>query len=282
MKTYEEPAAIWDWATSERAAGETIALVPTMGYLHEGHISLVREARSRADRVVVSIFVNPTQFGENEDLSTYPRDTQGDLDKLAAEGVDAVFLPSPATVYPGGYNTYVVPSTLSERLCGESRPGHFRGVCTVVLLLFRMTQCHVALFGKKDYQQLRILEQMSRDLWLGVDVVGMPIIREDDGLAMSSRNAYLSESERQQALSLSQALTEAESAVRSGHTRLPEVLEHIRAHIDSQPDTKIDYIELVDAESLEPVSDFSRPTLCAMAVFVGKTRLIDNRVLIRN
>jgi pantoate--beta-alanine ligase len=252
-----------------------------MGYLHEGHLSLVREARSRADRVVVSIFVNPTQFGENEDLSTYPRDTQGDLDKLAAEGVDAVFLPSPATVYPAGYNTYVVPSTLSERLCGEFRPGHFRGVCTVVSLLFRMTQCHVALFGKKDYQQLRILEQMSQDLWLGVEVVGMPIVRENDGLAMSSRNAYLSQSERQQALSLSQALAEAEKMVRAGQMTLPEVLKGIRAHIESQPDTKIDYIELVDAQTLEPVSDFSEPTLCAMAVFVGKTRLIDNRVLVR-
>ena len=279
MQVHEEPTAIWQWAESERRAGRTIALVPTMGFLHEGHLSLVREARERADRVVVSIFVNPTQFGENEDLGTYPRDTQGDLDKLTQEGVDAVFLPSPSTVYPKGFNTYVVPDTLASPLCGQSRPGHFRGVCTIVLLLFRITQCHIALFGQKDYQQLRILEQMNNDLWLGVDVVGMPIVREADGLAMSSRNAYLSDSERTQALALSQALSSAEKLAQQACASPEAVLEQLRAHILQQPSAKIDYIELVDARTLEPIADFSQPVLCAMAVYIGKTRLIDNRVL---
>ena len=279
MQIHEEPVAMWQWADSERAAGRTIALVPTMGFLHEGHLSLVRAARKRADRVIVSIFVNPTQFGANEDLTTYPRDTQGDLDKLAQEGVDAVFLPTPSTIYPEGFNTYVVPETLAAPLCGQSRPGHFRGVCTVVLLLFRMTQCHVALFGQKDYQQLRILEQMSQDLWLGVEIVGMPIVRELDGLAMSSRNAYLNASERQQALALSQALALAEQQLTVKSSTPSTVLAKLKNHIEQQPDARIDYIELVDAKTLAPIENFSQPILCAMAVYVGRTRLIDNRVI---
>lgn len=279
MLTHQEPTAMWQWAQSVRDTGKTIALVPTMGFLHAGHLSLVRAARERADRVVVSIFVNPTQFGENEDLGTYPRDTQGDLDKLEQEGVDAVFLPTPSTVYPAGFNTYIVPETLAAPLCGQSRPGHFRGVCTVVLLLFRMTQCHVALFGQKDYQQLRILEQMNQDLWLGVDIVGMPIIRESDGLAMSSRNAYLSESERRQALALSQALALAERQVTEPSITPHAVLKELKNHIEEQPDARIDYIELVDAKTLAPIDSFAEPVLCALAVYVGKTRLIDNQVL---
>src|SRR5437867_8605141 len=187
-----DPRELHAWATAERERGQRIALVPTMGALHDGHLSLVREAKQRAERTVVSIFVNPTQFGPHEDLARYPRDLDRDLQLLSPLRPDLVFAPEPAAIYPSGFDTYVVPDQMARVLCGASRPGHFRGVCTVVLLLFRISRCQVALFGEKDFQQLQIIRRMNRDLWLGVEVVGMPIVREADGLALSSRNAYLS------------------------------------------------------------------------------------------
>ncbi len=245
-----------------------------MGYLHAGHLSLVAEARRRSDRVVASIFVNPTQFGPTDDLSTYPRDEQGDLDKLRGAGVDAVFVPEPKSVYPAGFDTYVVPDKLAQGLCGASRPRHFRGVCTVVLLLFRMSRCQVAVFGEKDFQQLAIIRRMAKDLWLDVEVVGSPIVREADGLAMSSRNVYLSEPERREALSLSRALQAARQKLSGGERRAEELLDVARRAISET--ARLDYLSLVDRESLEPLSTVDRPALLAVAAFFGKTRLIDN------
>ncbi|OGQ80886.1 MAG: pantoate--beta-alanine ligase [Deltaproteobacteria bacterium RIFOXYA12_FULL_58_15] len=268
-----------EWANDHRRAGRRIALVPTMGFLHEGHLSLVREAARRADVTVVSIFVNPTQFGPNEDLATYPRDLEGDIAKLADLNVDAVFTPTPDIVYPAGFDTYVVPDTLARPLCGVSRPHHFRGVATVVLILLRLTRCQVAIFGNKDYQQLQIIRHMSADLWLDVEIIGAPIVRERDGLAMSSRNAYLSTDERKQALVLSQALDDAERLVKNGERDARRVLESVRTIIGCAPNARIDYTEVVDAKSLSPTETILRPAACMLAVFIGKTRLIDNRTL---
>ncbi len=268
------------WAAARRAAGECIALVPTMGYLHRGHLALVREARARADAVVVSIFVNPTQFGAGEDLDTYPRDLDADLAALAALRVDAVFTPAKEVVYPPGFDTYVVPDRLARGLCGASRPVHFRGVATVVLILLRLSRCQVAVFGEKDYQQLQIVRRMTRDLLLDVEVVGVPIVRESDGLAMSSRNALLSSGERAQAVVLHQALARAEQMVAGGERETGVVLSAVREILGGAPAARVDYAEIVDAESLEPVCHIDRPALCALAVFVGKTRLIDNHRLV--
>lgn len=279
MQILREPRALRAWSDEHIARGKRIALVPTMGYLHEGHLSLVRLAREKADVVAASIFVNPTQFGPKEDLSRYPRDLEGDLAKLERAGVDAVFTPEPATMYPPGFDTYVVPSELATVLCGASRPGHFKGVCTVVHLLFRMSRCHVGVFGAKDYQQLTILRRMARDLWLDVDVVGGPIVREADGLAMSSRNVYLSANERQDALTLSRALGEMERAFAAGERDAARLVARAREIIAAATRTRVDYVEVADAESLKPVTRLERPVVCALAVFVGNTRLIDNRVL---
>jgi pantoate--beta-alanine ligase len=256
-----------------------IALVPTMGSLHDGHLALVREARGRGDRVVVSIFVNPTQFGANEDLDKYPRDLDADLAKLAALDVDAVFVPNEAVIYPPGFDTWVVPGELAQPLCGASRPDHFRGVATVVLILLRLSRCHVALFGEKDFQQLQIIRRMAADLWLDVEIVGCPIVRERDGLAMSSRNAYLSPEERRQALVLSQGLARAELLVEGGERRAGAIAGAVRDTIAGAPAARVDYVELVDSESLAAVERVEAPVLCAIAAWVGRTRLIDNRVL---
>lgn len=276
LKSVEEMKA---WADKVHTQGHKLALVPTMGFLHAGHLSLVREAQERCTRVVVSIFVNPTQFASGEDLTTYPHDIDGDVQKLRDMGVDAVFMPTPEIVYPSGFDTFISPDKLGDELCGASRPIHFKGVCTVVAILFRVTRCDSAIFGQKDYQQFQIIKRMNQDLHLGVDVIGMPIIRESDGLAMSSRNAYLSESERQQALCLSQSLEWAQRRVEDGETDIETLTNGIKQQIQAHPLATIDYVKLVDAQSLEAVETLQAPTLCALAVHLGKTRLIDNRVL---
>ncbi len=243
-----------------------------MGFLHDGHLSLVKRARELADHVVASIFVNPTQFGPNEDFSRYPRDEEGDLAKLASAGVDAVFLPAREVLYPEGFDTYVVPNELAMGLCGASRPGHFRGVCTVVYLLFRLTGCDVAVFGEKDYQQLTVIRRMARDLLLDVDVVGHPVVREPDGLAMSSRNVYLSADERRRALALSRALFKmAEAATHEKGVR--ELVQKGRAVLG---EVEVDYLEVVGAHDLRPLERIAGPARAMVAGFVGKTRLIDN------
>ncbi len=268
------------WARERRAQGETIAFVPTMGYLHEGHLSLMRLARKRADHLVVSLFVNPLQFAEGEDLGTYPRDEAGDLAKCAAEGADVVFFPTPATMYPAGYQTAVKPGPLAGPLCGRSRPTHFDGVVTVVLKLFNLVKPHIAVFGRKDFQQLRVIRQMVRDLNVDVEIVGGAIVREPDGVALSSRNAYLTREERIQAVCLSQSLALAEAAVVSQPTDAETLVARVRAHIESHDLASVDYVELVDAEALTPLAgDLTGPSLLALAVRFGGTRLIDNRVI---
>jgi pantoate--beta-alanine ligase len=262
-----------------RRRGERLALVPTMGYLHEGHVSLVREAARRADRVAVTIFVNPTQFGPTEDLARYPRDLPGDVRKCGEAGAWLVYAPDPAEVYPTGHQTWVEVTGVSQGLCGARRPGHFRGVATVVCKFFHLFRPDVALFGEKDFQQLAVLRRMVKDLdmdpWL--ELVGMPIVREPDGLARSSRNAYLSPDERRRALCLSRGLKAVEDAFRAGERQAEALVAIARSEL-RDADT-IDYVELVDAESLQPIERLEKPACLLVAAYLGKTRLIDNRVL---
>ncbi|MFH0799131.1 MAG: pantoate--beta-alanine ligase [Pseudomonadota bacterium] len=267
------------WSMTERRAGKTIAFVPTMGALHEGHLSLLRAGKERADRLVLSIYVNPTQFGPKEDLGSYPRDFDGDLGKAEGTGVDAVFFPSDEAMYPKGYETFVTVEEVTKHLCGASRPGHFRGVTTIVAKLFNIVAPDVALFGEKDFQQLVVIKKMAADLNMPIEIVGYPIVREPDGLAMSSRNQYLSREERQAALSLSRALDEAGLIVEGGETRAAQILAQVRATIEATKIVRIDYAELVDAETLTGVERIKGRALLALAAFVGKTRLIDNRLL---
>jgi pantoate--beta-alanine ligase len=274
-----DPRAMRARVEDLRRDGLRLAVVPTMGYLHEGHLSLMRAARAKADVVILTIFVNPTQFGPNEDLSRYPRDEDGDIAKARTCGVDLAFCPDAASMYPPGAQTFVEVRELARPLCGEKRPGHFAGVATVVTKLFNLTQPHVAFFGEKDFQQLAVIRRMVRDLDQGVEIVGMPIVREPDGLAMSSRNAYLSPEQRREALTLSQGLAAAEAAFRAGERDATALIAAARAPIAAQPSARIDYIELRDADELTPIDTVTRPVVLAMAVFVGTTRLIDNRVL---
>src|SRR5262249_6323040 len=248
--------------------------------LHEGHVSLLDEGRRRGDVLVLSIFVNPTQFGPKEDLSRYPRDLDGDLDKARRAGVDVAYVPDAAAMYPHGYQTYLEVMELQQGLDGASRPGHFRGVATVVTKLFAAVKPHVALFGRKDYQQLRVLTQMTRDLDLGIEIVGMPIVREPDGLAMSSRNAYLSPDERRRALALSRALLAARESFEQGERGAGRLVDCARATLHLTPGVRLDYLELRDADSLEPLDGVvDRPAVMAVAAAVGATRLIDNQLL---
>jgi pantoate--beta-alanine ligase len=267
-------------ADAWRLEGKRIAFVPTMGYLHRGHVSLLDEARRRGDVSVLSIFVNPTQFGPKEDLSRYPRDLDGDLQKAGASGVDVVYLPSAEAMYPPGYQTFVEVEELQKGLCGASRPRHFRGVATVVLKLFAAVKPHVAFFGEKDYQQLALLRRMTSDLDLGVELVGMPVVREPDGLALSSRNAYLSPDERKRALALSRALSVAMECFAQGERDAGRLVDSARQSLHLTPGVRLDYLELVDADSLAPLSGkVQAPAQMAVAAFVGTTRLIDNQRL---
>jgi pantoate--beta-alanine ligase len=279
FEVIRDPAAMRARSDDLRRDGRRIAVVPTMGALHEGHLTLLRAARGMADVVILTIFVNPTQFGPNEDLARYPRDEAGDLARARPCGVDLAFCPDAAAMYPAGAQTFVEVRELQKPLCGASRPGHFAGVATVVTKLFQLTRPSVAVFGEKDYQQLAIIRRMTRDLDLGVEIVGVPIVREPDGLALSSRNAYLAPDERRQALALSQGLAAAEARFAAGERSAAALVEAARAPIAAQPLARIDYLELRDADELTPIDTVARPAVLALAVFFGKTRLIDNRVL---
>jgi pantoate--beta-alanine ligase len=262
-----------------RRDGRRIAVVPTMGALHDGHLALLRAARGKADVVILTIFVNPTQFGPNEDLARYPRDEAGDLAKARDAGIDLAFCPEASAMYRPGAQSFVEVRELQRPLCGASRPGHFAGVATVVTKLFHVTQPHVAVFGEKDYQQLAIIRRMTRDLDFSIEIASVPIVREPDGVAMSSRNAYLSPAQRLSARSLSTGLAAAERAHAAGERRADALVAAARAPIETAADTRIDYVELRDAEELTPLALVERPAVLALAVFVGATRLIDNRVL---
>jgi pantoate--beta-alanine ligase len=259
-----------------RREGRRIGFVPTMGYLHEGHISLVRESKRRTDVTVVSIFVNPTQFGPNEDYQKYPRDLEQDSAFLLTAGVDVLFYPDAAEVYPPDYRTFVEVEGLQDRLCGRSRPGHFRGVATVVLKLFNVVAPDVAFFGAKDAQQVLIIRRMAADLDLDVEIVTCPLVREPDGLALSSRNAYLDPAERKAALVLSASLRWAEKAVEAGERDAGRLVAGVRRIIEAEPLARIDYLEVVHPETLEPVAEIKGEVLLALAAFFGATRLIDN------
>jgi pantoate--beta-alanine ligase len=259
-----------------RREGKRIGFVPTMGYLHEGHLSLVRESKGRADVTVVSIFVNPTQFGPNEDFAKYPRDLAQDSAFLKEAGVDALFYPEASEIYPAGYRTYVEVEGLQDRLCGRSRPGHFRGVATVVLKLFEIVSPDFAFFGAKDAQQVLIIKRLAADLDLDVEIVTCPIVREPDGLALSSRNAYLDPAGRRAARVLSTSLRWAEKAVAAGERDASRLVSGIRAILDAEPLARVDYVEAVDPGTLDPVAELRGEVLVALAVFVGPTRLIDN------
>src|SRR5215218_9412399 len=248
LRTLED---VHTFTRSLRRSGRTLALVPTMGFLHDGHLSLMREGRARADVVAASIFVNPTQFGPREDLARYPRDLEGDLAKCASAGVEAVFAPEPGAMYPAGYQTYVDVEGVSQGLCGERRPGHFRGVATIVTQLLALFRPEVALFGEKDFQQLQVIRTLNRDLHLGADIVGMPTIREPDGLALSSRNAYLARAERARALALSRGLRAAQGLLAGGERSAQVLTGAVRREL-AGAELREDYVELVDAELLRP------------------------------
>jgi pantoate--beta-alanine ligase len=264
---------------AERAKLDKLALVPTMGALHAGHLSLIEIARKHAPRVAVSIFVNPTQFGPDEDFSRYPRTFDADRELCGAVGADLLFAPTPLEMYPEGFSTYVDVSGLGEHLCGASRPGHFRGVATVVLKLFNIVLPDVAFFGQKDAQQARIIEQMSRDLNLLLKVKVLPTVREHDGLALSSRNRYLDPRQRASAVSLYRALEKAQALVAGGETSPARIEAVLADEIASTPGARLDYARVVDALSLQPIETLQRPALAAVAVFFGSTRLIDNITL---
>lgn len=267
-------------ARALQRGGRTIGFVPTMGALHEGHLSLMREARAQCDVLVVSIFVNPTQFGPSEDFEKYPRDLDSDAALLTRENVDYLFAPAVTDVYPAGFSTYITVEGLSEQLEGASRQGHFRGVATVVAILLNIVRPDVAFFGQKDAQQAAVLKRMVRDLAFDTKVVVLPIVREESGLALSSRNAYLSEEEKRAATVLHRGLSQARAAYENGERDGARLLQLVRATIAAEPRARVDYISLNDAETLEPLARIDeRPALLSLAVYLGKTRLIDNRVL---
>jgi pantoate--beta-alanine ligase len=279
MDVLRTPTELSEWTETARRQGRRVGLVPTMGFLHRGHTSLIEAARARADLTAVSIFVNPTQFGPNEDLARYPRDPDGDLRKCREAGVDAVFTPEAGAMYPSGHRTFVEVTQLQDGLCGARRPGHFRGVATVVTQLLALARPHVAVFGEKDFQQLQIIRRLALDLHLGVEVVGMPIVRDADGLAMSSRNAYLSPPERTRALALSRGLEAARGRWAAGERGADALREAVRAQLRAA-EVREDYVELVDPATLEPLARAEQADArLLVAGFVGKTRLIDNTAI---
>lgn len=276
MRLVEKVVEMKEVAQTLRRQGKIIGFVPTMGYLHAGHLSLVRAARRETAITVVSIFVNPIQFGPKEDFNRYPRDLSRDRAMLEAEGVDYLFYPSSEEMYPPGFKTYVEVTKLQDVLCGRSRPGHFRGVATVVLKLFNIVSPDLAYFGQKDAQQAIIIQQMVRDLNLDIKIKVLPIVRDDDGLALSSRNAYLSQGERRAALAIPRSLEEAVRLVASGEKRAEAIRKQIEKVIEGEPRLKIDYVEVVHPEKLTPVEMIDEGCLIAVAVYCGQTRLIDN------
>jgi pantoate--beta-alanine ligase len=273
------PTAMQRWSEDTRRRGETIAFVPTMGFLHEGHLRLMREGRTRATRLASSLFVNPTQFGPNEDFSRYPRNFDGDCAMMRKVPVDVLFAPEPEVMFPAGSQTWAEATEVTQGLCGDHRPGHFRGVTTVVAKLFNIVKPHVALFGEKDFQQLRAIQRMVVDLNFDLEIVPVATVRELDGLAMSSRNAYLSPEERNRALALSRALRSAREAAASGARSSAQLACAARAVLERTPGLEIEYVEAVDAETLKALDHFDRAVVVAIAARVGKTRLIDNAIL---
>lgn len=279
MEVIRTVKEIKEKVNSWKTKGATVGLVPTMGYLHDGHMSLVHKAVSENDYVIVSIFVNPIQFGINEDLDRYPKNMEQDTKLCQEANVDAIFYPSAAEMYPSGFSSFIDMSHITETLCGASRPGHFRGVCTVVMKLFNITSADNAYFGQKDAQQLAVIKRMVKDFNMNIKITGLPIVREKDGLAMSSRNTYLSQEERTASLCLSKSLIEALQMFRQGTKDVLLLKQHIEQTITSTPFTKIDYIEIVDPETMQPIKHIETSALCAIAVFINQTRLIDNILL---
>lgn len=280
MQIFDNIVNMQKWAREQKKQGQSIALVPTMGYLHEGHLALVREARRQCDKVIVSIFVNPIQFGVGEDFEQYPRDLKQDSALLEREKTDALFSPSIQDMYPGGYNTFVeVYGGITEKMCGASRPGHFKGVTTVVSKLFNICLPDRAYFGQKDAQQLLVVEKMVRELNFPLEIVRIPIVREVDGLAMSSRNVYLEREERAEALVLHRALQMAEKEIRNGEREIGVIQRKMEEMIKSSPRAVIDYIEINDADDLSTPQTCEGRILIALAVKFGKTRLIDNLIV---
>jgi pantoate--beta-alanine ligase len=279
MEIIADPLKMQAQALKWRAGGVKVVLVPTMGFFHQGHLSLMEYGRTLGDKLVVSLFVNPTQFGPSEDYQQYPRDFKRDADMALQVGVDVLYTPAVEAMYPSGYQTYVEVERLSKGLCGASRPGHFKGVTTVVLKLFYQVQPLAAIFGEKDYQQLAIIRRMVADLNVPVDIVGRPIVREPDGLALSSRNTYLNPEERRSALCLYGAVLAARELVATGENSRTKILETVKEIITQTPYTAIDYLALVDPKTLEEVEAIPGEARLALAVRVGKTRLIDNTLL---
>ena len=277
MKTVTKISEVRVLVKEWKKEGLTIGLVPTMGFLHEGHQSLIERAAKENDRVIVSDFVNPTQFGEGEDLESYPRDMERDKEVSEKAGAHLIFHPSPEDMYAKDASAMVdMKGPITEELCGRTRHIHFRGVCTVVAKLFNITTPDRAYFGQKDAQQLAVIRRMTRDLNFDIKIIGCPIIREEDGLAKSSRNTYLNGEERKAALVLSQAVKLGQSMAESGEKNADRIVEAMKAHIEKEPLARIDYVQAVDADSIEPISEIRGNVLVAMAVYIGKTRLIDN------
>ena len=279
MKIVETIKEVREQVKEWKKQGLSVGLVPTMGYLHEGHKSLIDRAVAENDKVVVSVFVNPMQFGPTEDLESYPRDMERDAALCENAGAALVFHPEPSEMYEDDFSSFVDMNTLTGGLCGKTRPIHFRGVCTVVAKLFNIVTPDRAYFGQKDAQQLAVIRHMVSDLSFGIEIVGCPIIREEDGLAKSSRNTYLSAEERKAALILSQSLKEGKALVEAGEKDAAKIKKVITAKINTEPLAKIDYVEVVDWKTLEPVSTIDAPILTAIAVYIGKTRLIDNFII---
>jgi pantoate--beta-alanine ligase len=279
MKTIENISRMSTFVKMMKREGKSIGLVPTMGYLHEGHLSLVRAAKKHTDVVIMSIFINPLQFGPKEDFEKYPRDLKHDEEAAREAGVDVIFYPSLKDIYPEGYATYVTVEKLTGNLCGESRPGHFRGVATVVTKLFNIVKPEVAYFGQKDMQQAMMIKKMASDLNMDIDVKIMPVVREKDGLAMSSRNMYLSDAERRDAPVIYQSLKNAEMLIKNGERDVRKVIRSVEDMIRSRQSARIEYIKLVDAKDLKDAKTITGEIALAVAVFFGKTRLIDNVTL---
>lgn len=279
MEILSTTSQMRSWSDDQIRKFKSIGFVPTMGYLHEGHLALVNKARAENERVVASIFVNPAQFSPNEDLARYPRDFDGDREKLAAVGVDALFFPSAEELYGPGYETYVEVKNVSNLLCGLNRPGHFRGVATIVLKLFNLVRPAKAYFGQKDFQQLRVIRTMVRDLNLDLEIVGCPIVREPSGLAMSSRNAYLSDDEIRQACCLYSSLMGARRSFVLGETSSAVLVQGMVETISKEPDAAIDYARIVNPTNLEDVAEANSDSVAVLAVRIGNVRLIDNMTL---
>lgn len=279
MRVIEDINDMKEAARSLRVEGKKLSFVPTMGYLHQGHLSLMKKGREAGDVLVVSIFVNPTQFGKGEDFEKYPRDFERDKRMCEGEGVDILFVPKAAGMYPKGYQSYVEVEDVTRNLCGASRPGHFRGVATVVTKLFNIVRPHFAIFGEKDFQQLTVIKKLVKDLNMDVEVIGMPIVREVDGLAMSSRNSYLSEGERKAALNIYRALKSVKELFDKGERSADVLLTEARRVAETTPLIEPDYVKLVNMKTMEDIERVDDEALLSMAVKVGKTRLIDNIIL---